>query len=65
LKEKYYQKLIKVLYPEHNIKIKNVEPGKDFYFIQVKMKRTDFEKIKNISEVVSGFLSENIIIYIG
>jgi len=65
VKEKYYQKLIEVLYPEHNIKIKKVETAKDYYFVQVKMKRTEFEKIRNISEVVSGFLSENIIIYIG
>lgn len=64
MKSKYYQKLIEVLYPEHNIKIKKVEVAKDYRFVQVKMKRTEFEKIRNISDVVSEFLSENVVIYL-
>lgn len=63
MKEKYYQRLIKTLYPERHIEIKSIENAKNYHFVKVKMKYTDHVEMRSISETMSSFLSENIIIY--
>jgi hypothetical protein len=65
MKQKYYQKLLTKWYPEYNIEIKNVERLNETVFMEVKMKYLKKQEMLKISNNLSCFLSEDIIIYNG
>jgi hypothetical protein len=65
MKQKYYQKLLTKWYPEYNIEIKNIERLNETVFLEVKMKYLKQKEMLRISENISCFLSEDIIIYNG
>lgn len=63
MKEKYYPNIIKLLYPNVKFEIKDIEKTKDCIFLGLKINHFDFKKMNNISENISGLLSENILVY--
>jgi hypothetical protein len=65
MKQKYYQKLLTKWYPEYNIEIKNVERLNETVFMEVKMKYLKKQEMLKMSDNLSCFLSEDIIIYNG
>jgi hypothetical protein len=65
MKQKYYQKLLTKWYPEYNIEIKNVEKLNETVFMEVKMKYLKKQEMLKMSDNLSCFLSEDIIIYNG
>jgi hypothetical protein len=65
MKQKYYQKLLTKWYPEYNIEIKNVEILNETVFMEVKMKYLKKQEMLKMSDNISCFLSEDIIIYNG
>jgi hypothetical protein len=65
MKQKYYQKLLTKWYPEYNIEIKNVEILNETVFMEVKMKYLKKQEMLKMSDNLSCFLSEDIIIYNG
>lgn len=64
-KQKFYQKILTKWYPEYNIQVKNIERLDETIFLEVKMKYLKQNEILKISENISFFLSEDIIIYNG
>jgi hypothetical protein len=65
MKQKYYQKILTKWYPEYNIEIKNVERLNETVFMEVKMKYLKKQEMLKMSDNLSCFLSEDIIIYNG
>ncbi len=65
MKQKYYQKILTKWYPEYNIEIKNVEKLNETVFMEVKMKYLKKQEMLKMSDNLSCFLSEDIIIYNG
>jgi hypothetical protein len=63
--QKFYQKILTKWYPEYNIQVKNIERLDETIFLEVKMKYLKQNEILKISENISFFLSEDIIIYNG